>query len=158
MKRPFHYRFSGWQTLFGVGLLLAGIAQLSGQDSTTPAIPPRTPPPDERNVLLSVDGATLYQAHCAVCHGKDASGGGPAASSLKKRIPDLTRISRSNRGTFPLERVQLTISGEIVPSPAHGSREMPIWGPVFSQVEWDQDLGRVRIYNLAKYLESLQKK
>jgi hypothetical protein len=52
----------------------------------------------------------------------------------------------------------MTISGDAVPSPAHGSREMPIWGPVFSQIEWDQDLGKVRIYNLAKFLETLQRK
>jgi hypothetical protein len=33
---------------------------------------------------------------------------------------------------------------------------MPIWGPIFSQVERDQDWGRVRIANLGKYLESIQ--
>jgi mono/diheme cytochrome c family protein len=121
-------------------------------------LPPQTPPSNERNLLQAVDGATLFQAHCAVCHGKDAAGGGPAASALKKAVPDLTRISQRRRGTFPLDEVQLTIAGNVVPSPAHGSREMPIWGPVFSRIEWDQDLGRIRIYNLAKYLETLQKK
>jgi hypothetical protein len=35
---------------------------------------------------------------------------------------------------------------------------MPVWGPIFSQVAWDQDLGRMRVYNLAKYLEALQSK
>jgi hypothetical protein len=33
---------------------------------------------------------------------------------------------------------------------------MPVWEPIFSQVGQDQDLGRVRIDNLARYLENLQ--
>jgi len=51
-----------------------------------------------------------------------------------------------------------TISGETVDTAAHGNREMPIWGPIFGQIGYDRDLGNVRIYNLAKYLESLQEK
>jgi hypothetical protein len=43
-------------------------------------------------------------------------------------------------------------------SAGHGTREMPVCGPIFSQVDRDQDLGRVRIDNLARYLESLQTK
>jgi hypothetical protein len=35
---------------------------------------------------------------------------------------------------------------------------MPVWGPIFSEVSWDQDLGRVRIYSLAMYLEAIQVK
>jgi len=33
---------------------------------------------------------------------------------------------------------------------------MPIWGPVFHQVESDVDRGYVRLDNLIKYLESIQ--
>ena len=33
---------------------------------------------------------------------------------------------------------------------------MPIWGPIFSQVIWDQDLGRMRIHNLSTYIRRLQ--
>lgn len=40
---------------------------------------------------------------------------------------------------------------------SHGSREMPVWGPVFHQVEADVDRGNVRLENLVKYLESIQK-
>lgn len=140
--------------LLGVGAAIGLALHLHGQVE----LPPPTPPRNERNLLLTVNGPALFQAHCAVCHGKDGSGGGPAAGALKKRIPDLTRISQRNRGAFSLDDVQLTISGEVVPTPAHGSREMPIWGPVFSRIEWDQDLGKVRIYNLAKFIETLQKK
>jgi hypothetical protein len=41
---------------------------------------------------------------------------------------------------------------------AHGNREMPVWGPVFHFVEWDQDLGNVRLDAITKYLESIQEK
>ena len=105
-----------------------------------------------------VQGASLYQAHCAVCHGRDAKGGGPMATSLKVSPPDLTRIAARNGAHFPLARVQKIIAGE-VPIPAgHGTREMPVWGPVFSQIDWDQDLGQIRVYNLAKYIEQKQAK
>jgi hypothetical protein len=40
----------------------------------------------------------------------------------------------------------------------HGTRAMPIWEPILSQVAWEQDLGRVRAYNLAKYIDGLQAK
>jgi len=53
-------------------------------------------------------------------------------------------------------RVRRLISGEEAVGAGHGTREMPVWGPIFSQVGQDQDLGRVRIDNLARYLESLQ--
>jgi hypothetical protein len=55
-----------------------------------------------------------------------------------------------------MEHVERVISGEEQLTAAHGSREMPLWGPIFSQIAWDQDLGRVRVHNLAKYLESIQ--
>jgi hypothetical protein len=35
---------------------------------------------------------------------------------------------------------------------------MPVWGPIFHQVERDRDWGSVRLENLATYIESIQKK
>jgi hypothetical protein len=115
-------------------------------------------PPELSYSIESLDGPSLFQAHCATCHGMEASGGGPAASSLKTAPPDLTRISERNGGKFPFTRVEKTISGESLNEGAHGPRVMPIWGPIFGQIAWDQDLGSVRIYRITKYLESLQKK
>ena len=112
------------------------------------------------NVRLidSIQGPNLFKAYCAVCHGATAKGDGPMAKSLKTPPSDLTRISSRNSGMFPLAKIRRIIAGE-EPLPAgHGSREMPVWGPIFSQVAWDQDLGRVRVDNLARYLESLQAK
>ena len=108
-------------------------------------------------LIYSVKGPDLFRAHCAACHGSDATGGGPLASALKTKVPDLTMMTKNNGGQFPLQRVRRTILGEDV-SMSHGSRDMPVWGPIFHQVEVDQDFGNVRLQNLVKYLESIQKK
>ena len=67
-------------------------------------------------------------------------------------------LAKNNGGKFPKERAEKFISGDTPSIQSHGSREMPIWGPIFHQVEYDQDLGDVRLQNLIKYLESIQAK
>jgi hypothetical protein len=79
------------------------------------------------------------------------------ASLLKVRVPDLTEIAKRSGGKFPFERVQKRIEGNESASLGHGTKDMPIWGPIFSQVTTDQDFGKVRIYNLTKYLQTIQK-
>jgi mono/diheme cytochrome c family protein len=108
-----------------------------------------------QQLIHSVAGPDLFRAYCASCHGSDAKGDGPAASALKTRVPDLTSLARNNGGKFPDARVRKTILGDDVIA-AHGSREMPVWGPIFHQVEEDVDRGNVRLENLVKYLESIQ--
>ena len=109
--------------------------------------------------IRPVDGPRIFQRYCAACHGVDARGNGPAATALKQRVPDLTRLSLANDGVFPVIHVKTTIllgSDDLIP--AHGSKEMPIWGPIFHEIEFDRDLGRVRLENVTKYLESIQQK
>ena len=110
------------------------------------------------SLINSLKGADLYKAYCAVCHGADARGNGPMAQSLKNAPPDLTRIAARNGGSFPLARMRRVISGAEARGTEHGTREMPVWGPIFSQVDRDQDLGGLRIDNLARYLQNLQVK
>jgi mono/diheme cytochrome c family protein len=114
--------------------------------------------PDTKPFIRSVEGPALYKAYCAVCHGTDGKGGGPMAESLKVRPSDLTHIAARNRGVFAPERVERIISGDVQILAGHGIREMPVWGPVFSQIEWDRDLSPVRLHNLAKYIEEMQAK
>jgi mono/diheme cytochrome c family protein len=102
-------------------------------------------------------GPALFKTYCASCHGTDGRGGGPVAKSLKGPIPDLTLISARNGGTFPAARLTKMITGDDVMPGAHGSREMPVWGPVFSRVGSDRDLGRMRIDNLVQYIQQIQK-
>ena len=106
--------------------------------------------------ISAADGAAMFRAYCAVCHGVNAEGGGPAASALKKRPADLTQLSRKNYGRFPLLRVEHMIQGNDVVA-AHGSRDMPIWGKVFRTLD-DDAIVRLRVENLANYLDSLQRK
>lgn len=107
-------------------------------------------------LIRSIQGPALFHAYCASCHGTDAKGGGPMVASLRVKPTDLTRISARNGGVFPKMRVERIISGEEQPASGHGSSAMPVWGPIFSQVENDRDFGRVRIDNLARYLDSIQ--
>ena len=108
-------------------------------------------------LIHSLQGPDLYHAYCASCHGADAQGNGPAAAALSTKVPDLTTIAQRNGGVFPTERVRKIITGDETVV-AHGSRNMPVWGPIFHQVEQDRDYGAVRLQNLTNYLESLQKK
>jgi mono/diheme cytochrome c family protein len=103
-------------------------------------------------------GQEMYTSYCAVCHGTDGKGGGPAAEALKVPPSDLTTLSRRNGGKFPSDHVASTISGD-ANVPAHGSKEMPVWGPLFRRL--GQGHGsevQMRVANLTKYLETLQQK
>lgn len=114
--------------------------------------------PQEKDGIQLMEGFPVFQAYCAACHGRDAKGDGPAASSFKTKLPDLTRISQRNGGIFPFYRVQRYISGADLVKSAHGSRDMPVWGPIFDDISWDGAPGSIRIYNLTRYIQSLQQK
>lgn len=118
----------------------------------------KLPTPETVHLIDSIQGPALYKAYCAVCHGSDGKGSGPMAGSLKVKPTDLTRISARNHGNFPLAKVRKIISGDGQLPGGHGTKEMPIWGPIFSQIAWDVDLGSVRVDNLAHYLEGIQGK
>ena len=105
-----------------------------------------------------VSGAKLYQAYCAVCHGGDGKGNGPAAATLKTWPADLTTIAKQHSGSFPSLHVAEKIEGENMVT-AHGSRDMPVWGPVLrSMAHGHADSAQRRMNNLIFYLESIQEK
>lgn len=106
-------------------------------------------------LIHSVEGPELFRAYCASCHGLDAKGSGPVAPALKAKVPDLTLLMQKHGGKFPSALVRKTIVGDDQVL-SHGTRMMPVWGPVFHQVEEDVDRGHVRVENLVNYLQSLQ--
>ncbi len=109
--------------------------------------------------IRSVNGASIFGNYCAACHGLDGRGNGPVSKALKQEVPDLTRLSLRHNGAFPALHVRTVITfGADDLLPAHGSKEMPMWGPTFHEIEFDQDLGNVRLENVTRYLESIQRK
>jgi len=109
-------------------------------------------------LIYSVKGPDLFHAHCAACHGVGGKGDGPAAVALKTKPADLTVQAKNNGGKFPLEQVQKFVAGDDPSLQSHGSRDMPVWGPIFHQIENDQDFGNVRLQNLIQYLQTIQQK
>src|SRR5271166_488076 len=103
-------------------------------------------------------GKEMYTSYCAVCHGTDGKGGGPAASALKAPPADLTLLSKNNGGKFPAPKVSSILRGTS-DLPAHGSKEMPVWGPLFRSVSGGHEAEvQQRVANLTQYVESLQAK
>jgi mono/diheme cytochrome c family protein len=139
----------------GALLLALGVLLSSVRSQETQPKPQQNKTPER--LIVSVKGPDLFRAYCASCHGADAKGNGPVAPALNSKPADLTTIAERNGGIFPTQRMRTIIAGDEIII-AHGSREMPIWGPIFHQVEWDQDLGEVRLQNLIKYLQSIQQK
>lgn len=105
---------------------------------------------------MAARGRTTYRVYCQNCHGNLGKGDGRIADLMKVKVSDLTQLSQANGGTFPVERVQKAIDGreDVL---AHGSREMPVWGQVFTDSSGEED-SKVKIGNLLAYLESIQEK
>lgn len=100
-------------------------------------------------------GMQMYKTYCATCHGLDGKGHGPAAEALKVTPTDLTLLKQRNDGKFPSAKVGHVLEGADVT--AHGSSEMPVWGPIFRSLDHSNAaLAKLRIANVIKYLESMQ--
>jgi mono/diheme cytochrome c family protein len=106
----------------------------------------------------SNSGKEMFNSYCAVCHGKDGMGNGPAASAMKTPPTDLTLLAKKDGGKYPSSHVAAVIKGQAT-TPSHGSQDMPVWGPLFSSISQGHE-GQVqqRITNLVTYIESLQAK
>jgi len=103
-------------------------------------------------------GKEMYEAYCAACHGKDGRGHGPAASALKIPPTDITVLARRHVGKFPSIEVYRSITGEAGIA-AHGSKEMPIWGPIFMSMSHQHESEvHLRVANLTDYIKSMQQK
>src|SRR5690242_9506031 len=136
------------KTLAGAIALLACVASAQNKPAGMKA---NTDPTD------ATSGRQTYEQYCASCHGENAKGGGPAAAALKTPPPDLTKLAKGNSGKFPYEYVSGVVRfGK--PISAHGSSDMPVWGPIFSMVDFHEMAIRKRIKNLCDYLASLQEK
>lgn len=107
-------------------------------------------------VTSPASGKEMFVSYCASCHGTDGKGDGPAATALKNPPADLTTLAERNGGRYPEAKVSSILSGKASVA-AHGTQEMPVWGPVF----WRMSQGHAvevqqRIVNLNDYIKSLQ--
>jgi mono/diheme cytochrome c family protein len=129
---------------------MAAICVLSAQNPPTiQKVPIRPSSP--------VSGKDMFMQYCAACHGKDGKGNGPAAPALKKAPADLTTLAARNNDKFPEARVAKYIQGDSEVT-AHGSRDMPIWGDLFRQLNREPGVAQMRLSNLEDYLKSIQAK
>ena len=118
------------------------------------------PAPVQRDVT-QMSGLQMYQSFCASCHGVGGEGNGPVAPLVKIHVPDLTRIAQRDGGEFPTEDVRRTIDGRF-DRPAHGPRDMPVWGWHFYRSGTPDDPAeRARVDSLidrlVQHLRSIQK-
>jgi mono/diheme cytochrome c family protein len=103
-------------------------------------------------------GDAMYSQYCAACHGAEGRGDGPAAFTLKRPPTDLTKLATMHMGEFPRQYVINVLRFGPGPS-AHGSSDMPTWGPIFQVIDKSNETAvQQRINKLTDYLASLQQK
>ena len=134
------------------GLLLTATLVTAQQNHSTIKLEPI--PPTAAN-----SGKAMFLAYCAVCHGADGKGAGPAASALKVAPADLTTLSSRNGGKYPATQVVSAIKFGPQAPKAHGSKDMPIWGPLFGSLSNNAASPEItqRISNLSGYIRTLQR-
>jgi mono/diheme cytochrome c family protein len=138
-------------------LLLPASAGAAGADSSGAPQKPGAAAP-ARSLPADL-GAQLFAHYCASCHGTTGVGDGPVAPALSRPPADLTRIAARRGGEFPDGEIAQWIDGRF-DVPAHGTREMPIWGrqladPIAEDAS-GEEVARGRIDLLVEYLETIQ--
>jgi len=144
------YTVLGWIT---AGLLVgATYGQQARVVSATTTIPLHDTPAN--------DGPQMFNNYCAPCHGVDGRGMGPAARSLRQRPTDLTQLRAQNGGKYPEAQVAATLEFGVQQRSkfsVHGSAQMPVWGPILGNMNHSHpEVRQLRVFNLSRYIETLQ--
>jgi mono/diheme cytochrome c family protein len=144
--------------IIGLTAILVIVSAFAAAQEKAPA---QTPPVVKHVPIAKTSptsGKEMFENYCAVCHGKDAKGAGPAATALKTAPPDLTMLAKKEGGKYPSAHVAAVIRGQ-ADMPSHGSKDMPVWGPLFSSISQGHESEvQQRVANLVTYIESLQAK
>ena len=141
--------FSSAMVCLGVLLIGPGTGLTQTKEKTVEKVPITASEPGS--------GKAMYKDYCAVCHGADGKGGGPALEALKIPPPDLTTMAkRYNEKSIAL-RVDAVLRFGTT-SKTHGTPDMPLWGTLFSSLDRNQQAVNMRISNLSQYIQALQEK
>jgi mono/diheme cytochrome c family protein len=148
-------------TVFILTPAISLTAQADG-DGQSASSSPQVTKPQIKNVPAIYtnprSGRQMYDAYCASCHGQGGKGNGPAAPALKVSPTDITQLAAKNGGVFPENHVADVIKSDSMMS-AHGTKEMPEWGPVFLNLaQQDPAQMQLRVRNLTRYVASMQQK
>ena len=143
---------------FGMGAMIVALAMIAMAQQAAPSQDKviKHVPVKQTN---AASGQEMFNSYCAVCHGTDGKGAGPAASALKvathgSHPAQPPRMAENIRSMH----VSSVLRGE-AETPAHGSKDMPVWGPLFRHLSQGHDAEvQQRIANLNQYVESIQKK
>lgn len=107
-------------------------------------------------------GKELYETHCAVCHGATARGDGDMADLMKIPATDLTLLTQSHDGVFPMLKVIHIIDGRTGVR-AHGN-PMPLFANAFGAAQASSAdpyggviAARGKVLSVALYLNALQR-
>lgn len=142
--------------LISVAVILLIISALAA--AQTPA---QTPPVVKHVAITNApanSGQEMFNSYCAVCHGKQAKGDGPAASAMKAAPTNLTTLAQKSGGKYPAAHVASVIRGQAT-LPSHGSEDMPVWGRLFSSISQGHEAQvQQRVANLVEYIGTLQAK
>src|ERR1700747_3834949 len=84
---------------FYLGAVLALLAVFAMAQQPTPANEPVIKHVPVRPTSAA-SGPEMFASYCAVCHGADGKGNGPAASALKAPPTNLTALSKNDRGKY----------------------------------------------------------
>ena len=137
-----------WRRTASAALAIAALSAPASAD----------PSPAHDPVLAEI-GAPLFARYCGSCHGLTGRGDGPTAAMLRTRPADLTGIAKRRNGAFPTGEIAKFIDGRFE-FPAHGSREMPVWGTRFGsdvpESDVSESIARGNIASLVEYLKSIQ--
>ncbi len=119
-----------------------------------------TPAASQETTVADV-GRGFFHQYCSGCHGLEGKGDGAFIPYLKAPPPDLTTIAKRRGGNFPETELLEMIDGRR-PFPAHGTRDMPIWGerfaPLATAPQATQASIRGQVILLVAYLRSIQQK
>ncbi len=142
-------------TMLAMGVLFAATSLCLAQQATLGKPEIKKEPIKQTS---AASGKDMYTQYCAACHGAEGKGDGPAAPALKTAPTDLTQLTKTHGGKYPASMVAGTLKFGSGPR-AHGSVDMPVWGPLFQSLDkYHDSVVQQRVSNIVNYIETLQAK